>query len=84
MGGGFEYKDGEHAERTLDGQTFVRMRSEEQSLFSEGKKVGAPFFSLGPFLTKKKITNHNMIFFSFSLQKIKSRFETFCRGSIYA
>ena len=43
MGGGFEYKDGEHAERTLDGQTFVRMRSEEQSLFSEGKKVGAPF-----------------------------------------
>ena len=43
LGGGFEYKDGEHAERTLDGQTFVRMRSEEQSLFSEGKKVGAPF-----------------------------------------
>ena len=32
----------------------------------------------------KKITNHDMISFSFSLKKIKSPFEAFCRGSIYA
>ena len=31
-----------------------------------------------------KVTNHDMNFFSFSLKKSKSRFETFRRGSKYA
>ena len=33
--------------------------------------------------TNKNITNHDIFFVSFSRYKIKSRFETFGRGSIY-